>query len=218
MRVAIDVQPVRAPRADAERNRRRILDAAASVFAERGAGATLNDVARAAGVGVATVYRKFPDKEAVFDALFDVKIGNLLRLAAEASREEDPGLAFRGFLLEVLETRATDRSLGTVVMRTGRGERFATELGRGLAPTVERLIGRAQAAGEVREGFTGQDVCILSLMVGAVADNTRDVDPLIWRRYAQILIDGTRPSAVTEPLSPASLAFSDTAAVLGRAL
>jgi len=215
--MTIEAPPARAPRADAERNRRRILDAAASVFAERGVSATLNEVARAAGVGIATVYRKFPDKEAVFDALFDAKIDNLVRLAIEASTEEDPGLAFRSFLLGVIEARATDRGLGAVVMRTDRGEGFATELGRRLAPTVERLISRARAAGEVREGFTGQDVCILSLMVGAVADNTRNVDPRIWRRYAQILIDGTRPTAMTEPLSPAPLPFSDTAAVLGRA-
>lgn len=97
--MTIDAEQVRAPRADAERNRRKILDAAASVFAERGVTATVNEVALAAGVGVGTVYRKFPDKEAVFDALFDVKIDNLVRLAVEASRVQEPGPAFRGFLL-----------------------------------------------------------------------------------------------------------------------
>ena len=94
MYMTIDAEQVRAPRADAERNRRKILDAAASVFAERGVTATLNEVALAAGVGVGTVYRKFPDKEAVFDALFDVKIDNLVRLAVEASRVQEPGPAF----------------------------------------------------------------------------------------------------------------------------
>ena len=97
--MTIDAEQVRAPRADAERNRRKILDAAASVFAERGVTATVNEVALAAGVRVGTVYRKFPDKEAVFDALFDVKIDNLVRLAVEASRVQEPGPAFRGFLL-----------------------------------------------------------------------------------------------------------------------
>jgi len=113
----------------------------------------------------------------VFDALFDVKIDNLVRLAVEAPRVQEPGPAFGGFLLGVIEARATDRGLGVVVMRTGRGKRFATELGQRLAPIVERLISPARTAGEVREEFTGQDVCILSLMVGAVADNTRDIDP-----------------------------------------
>lgn len=116
--MTIDAEQVRAPRADAERNRRKILDAAASVFAERGVTATLNEVALAAGVGVGTVYRKFPDKEAVFDALFDVKIDNVVRLAVEASRVQEPGPAFRGFLLGVIEARATDRGLGVVVMHS----------------------------------------------------------------------------------------------------
>jgi len=122
----------------------------------------------------------------VFDALFDVKIDNLVRLAVEAPRVQEPGPAFGGFLLGVIEARATDRGLGVVVMRTGRGKRFATELGQRLAPIVERLISPARTAGEVREEFTGQDVCILSLMVGAVADNR-----------------GTRPTDMTEPLLPA---------------
>ena len=200
--MTIDAEQVRAPRADAERNRRKILDAAASVFAERGVTATVNEVALAAGVGVGTVYRKFPDKEAVFDALFDVKIDNLVRLAVEAPRVQEPGPAFRGFLLGVIEARATDRGLGVVVMRTGRGKRFATDLGQRLAPMVERLISRARTAGEVREEFTGQDVCILSLMVGRSRTTlaTSTLDPRIWRRYAQILIDGTRPTDMTEPL------------------
>ena len=210
----VDGHGVQAPRADAERNRVRILVAAASVFAEHGVGATLNDVARAAGVGIGTVYRKFPDKDALLDALFDVKVDNLVRLATEAAREPDAGVAFRGFLLGVIEARAGDRGLGAVVMR---GENLAAELGRRLAPTVEPLITRARAAGELRAGFTGQDVCILSLMVGAVADNTRDIDPRAWRRYAQLVIDGTRPAAAAAPLWPDSLPFRDAAAVLGRA-
>jgi len=141
----------------------------------------------------------------VFDALFDVKIDNLVRLAVEAPRVQEPGPAFRGFLLGVIEARATDRGSGVVVMRTGRGKRFATELGQRLAPIVERLISPARTAGEVREEFTGQDVCILSLMVGRSRTTlaTSTLDPRIWRRYAQILIDGTRPTDMTEPLLPA---------------
>jgi AcrR family transcriptional regulator len=215
--VASDTHPARAPRADAERNRARILDAATDVFAQRGVGATLNDVARAAGVGVGTVYRKFPDKDALLDALFDAKVDTLVRLAVEAAPIEDAGLAFRSFLLGVIEARATDRGLGTIVMGGDRGERFATELGQRLAPAVRPLIARAQAAGELRDGFTGQDVCFLSLMVGAVADATRDDDPGIWRRYAQMLVDGTRPAASPAPLAPPPLPFPATAAALGRA-
>lgn len=216
--MAVGVKPLpRSPRADAERNRRRVLDAAVRVFAERGVDATLNDVAREAGVGVGTVYRKFADKDALLDALFEVKIEQLVRLADEAAREPDPALAFRGFVLAVMEARAIDRGLGAVVLRTARGESFAAALGRRLGPTVERLISRAWTAGEVRDGFTGQDVCILAVMVGTVADHTRDIEPGLWRRYAQMLIDGTRPTASTQPLSPTPLPLADTAAALARA-
>ncbi len=211
-------QPLRAPRADAERNRRRVLEAAKSVFAERGANATLNDVARAAGVGVGTVYRKFPDKEALLDALFDDKISALVRLADEASRVEDAGAAIRGLFFSVMEARATDRGLDAILVVPGQSPRFAEELSREFVPTVDRLVARAIEAGELRSGFTSPEVCLLGFMVGKVADITRTTDPDTWRRYAQLLIDGTRPSAGTKPLLPAPLPFDDIAAALGRAV
>ena len=124
----------RAPRADAERNRRRVLAAAESVFAERGATATLNDVARAAGVGVGTVYRKFPDKEAMLDALFDDKIASLESLAEEASTIDDAGDAVRGLLLGLMEKRATDRGLDAILTAPGRSARFTEALGRRFVP------------------------------------------------------------------------------------
>ena len=260
--MAVDVGSSRTPRADAVRNRQRVLDAAVRVFAERGTDATLNDVAHEAGVGVGTVYRKFTDKDALLDALFEIKIDQLVRLADEAATEPDPALACHGFVLAVMEARATDRGLGAVVMRTTHGESFAAALGRRLGPKVERLVDRARAVraarapdrgrggvvmrttqgescaaargrrlgpkverlvdraravGAVRDGFTGQDVCLLAMMVGTVADHTRDVDPGLWRRYAQMLIDGTRPTASAEPLSPPPLPLPDLAAALGRA-
>lgn len=207
----------RLPRVDAERNRRRVLVAAARLFAERGPTATLNDVAHFAGVGVGTVYRKFPDKDAVLDALFDEKIGALLRLADEASVLDDAGAAFRNFLFGVMEMRATDRGLDAILMARGRSTRFTVELGRRFVPKVEQLVARAIRAGELRPDFTGQEVCLLGYMVGKVADVTRTTDPEAWRRYAQLLADGTRPSAGTEPLSPAPLSFTAISTALGRA-
>lgn len=207
----------RASRADAERNRRRVLEAAARVVAERGATATLNEVARAAGVGVGTVYRKFSDKEAMLAALFDDKVDSLVRLADEASKVDDAGEAIRGFLLGLMEQRATDRGLDAILTAPGQSARFSEELGRQFAPTVDRLVARAIHAGELRPDFTGQEVCLLGFMVGKVADITRTTDPETWRRYAQLLVDGTRPVAGTEPLSPAPLSFTDIAAALARA-
>lgn len=111
----------RTPRADALRNRQRVLDAASLVFASEGAAATLNDIARAAGVGVGTVYRKFPDKKAVLEALFDDKINLLEGLAEEHSTTEDPGVAFRDFLWSLMEARATDRGLDAILTSPNQG-------------------------------------------------------------------------------------------------
>src|SRR5690349_24529453 len=85
-------------RADAERNRARILAAAAEVFADRGLDASLDDIAAAAGVGVGTVYRRFPDKDALIDALFEVKIDRARALATEALEFEDPWEGFVFFI------------------------------------------------------------------------------------------------------------------------
>lgn len=208
--------PARAPRADAERNRRRVLDAGARVFAERGASATLTDVARAAGVGVGTVYRKYPDKQAILDALVEDKITSLVRLADEASMIGDAGPAIRALLLGVMERRATDRGFDAM-LSGGRSARFAEELGEKFAPTVDRLVARAIRAGDLRPDFSSQEVYLLGFMVGKVADITRATDPDAWRRYAQLLVDGTRRSAGTAPLSPAPLSFSQIATALGRA-
>ncbi|MGP3535128.1 TetR/AcrR family transcriptional regulator [Microbacterium sp. RD1] len=210
--------PERRPRADAERNRRRILDAATRVFAEHGPRATLNDVARAAGVGVGTIYRKYPDKEALLDALFDDKIDGILGVVRDAAAIGSPGEAFRAYLRGIIELHASDRSLATVLFGPGRYERFSAERFDELATTADALIDAAVAAGELRPGFTRQDTTVLAVMVGSVAVATRASDADAWRRYATIVVDGTRPSGDPSPLTPAPLPFRDTTDALGRML
>lgn len=193
------------------------MDAAARVFAERGSKATLNDIARVAGVGVGTVYRKFADKESVLDALFDEKVEALVDLAEQASKLSDAAAAFRELLLGVMTKRASDRGLDAILASPDRGGRFADELRRRFLPTVDRLVARAIEKGELRVGFSGSEVCVLAFMVGKVADITRDTDPDLWQRYAQMLIDGTRPVAGNPALVPGPLSFEQNVAALGRA-
>lgn len=130
----------RAPRADAEHHRQRVLDVVSRVFAERGSEATLNDVARAAGVGVGTVYRKFADREALFEGLFDAKFDALVDLAEQASKRPGPGVALRELLLGVISKRASDRGLDAILTSPGGGSRFAEEMERRLSPTTDRLV------------------------------------------------------------------------------
>jgi AcrR family transcriptional regulator len=193
------------------------MDAAAKVFAIHGSNASLNDVARAAGVGVATVYRKFADKDAMLDAIFEQKITSLVDEADKALLVADAGDAIRQLLFGVMEKRATDRGLDAVLTSSERNARFAHELTQRFLPTVDLLVARAVKEGELRADFSGHEVCLLAFMVGKVADITRESHPDVWRRYAQLLVDGTRSSPDTRPLTPAPLSFEESAAALGRA-
>ena len=103
--------PQRPLRVDAERNRQRILAAAATLFAERGVDVSLDDIAAAAGVGIGTLYRRFPDREALIEALFEDKVARIAKLAADALEIEDPWEAFLGFFRAAARMQAEDRGL-----------------------------------------------------------------------------------------------------------
>ena len=183
-------EPERPLRADAERNRRRILDTADRLFAERGFGVTLNEIAREAGVGVGTVYRRFPDLQTLVDALFTERFTIFQRLAAAAALEPDPGQALRRYLLNACEWRAHDRALEEILanasVHTGPIGGMRDELGR----AVDGLVERAAAAGAVRSDLASADVYNFLFIIGAVADRTRGVAPDAWRRYADVLMVG----------------------------
>src|SRR2546421_9804063 len=98
-------------RRDAERNRQRILDAARVVFAERGLSGSHDDIAHQAGVGVGTVYRRFPDKEQLIDALFETRIEEIANVARAAAENPDPWSALMGFLMRAQELQREDRGL-----------------------------------------------------------------------------------------------------------
>jgi AcrR family transcriptional regulator len=179
-------------RRDAERNRRRILAAAAEAFAEGGLAVTMDEIARRAGVGVGTVYRRFPDKELLIEALFEQRIDELVVLAEAAREDPDPWHGLVHFLETALALQAADRGLKEVVLSAAHGhERVARARAR-IAPVVDELIDRAQAAGELRPDVAGPDLALVQLMLGAVVDQTRDVAPDTWRRFLAIVLDGLR--------------------------
>ncbi|MCW3045960.1 MAG: regulatory protein TetR [Solirubrobacterales bacterium] len=186
-------------RRDAERNRRRILEAAREVFAERGLGVTMDDIADHADVGVGTVYRRFPEKEALIEALFEERVEELVSLAQEAMAEDDPWDALVGFLERGQALQASNRGLKELVLSTGYGrERVACMRDR-MAPLVHGLVERAQASGQLRPDIVGTDLPLIQVMLGGIVDFTRDVDPDTWRRMLAIIVDGLR---AREPLTP----------------
>lgn len=195
------VGPEQAPRLrkDAERNLARILTAAREVFRDRGVGATLNDIAHHAGVGVGTVYRKFSDKEALVDALFDDMVETVDGYLREALTEPDAWLGLTWALERVCEVQAFDRGLREVMLGTGRGPERQRQMRDRVAPSVDALVARAQEQGTLRRDLVPPDFPVLQLMVGAVTDHTGR--PELWRRYLVILIDGLR----AQPGRPTSL-------------
>jgi AcrR family transcriptional regulator len=187
-------QAGRALRRDAERNRQRILEAAAEVFTERGLEATLDDVARHAGVGVGTVYRRFPDKASLADALFDARIDALVEMAEQAKEQPDAWAALVWFLERSTEMMAGDRGLRQILLFAAHGhDRIASARGR-MRPAIASLVKRAQADGQVRADLAATDIPIIEFMLAAISEYTRHVRPALWRRFLPLMLDALRPA------------------------
>ncbi|WP_328293324.1 TetR/AcrR family transcriptional regulator [Kineococcus sp. NBC_00420] len=181
-------------RRDAERNLRRTLEAAVEVFAERGLAATLDDVAHHAGLGVATVYRRFADKDALVEALFEDRIRALVGLAETACAAEDPWDGLVTYLEAASSRMAADRGLRDAVLSPAHG-RVGVALARAeLGPLVDRLTARCREAGVLRPDVAGTDVATLLHAVQAAAQIGGTVSPEHWRRTLGVLLDGLAPA------------------------
>ena len=192
-------------RADAERNRLRILSAAAEVFAERGLDVSLDDIADAAGVGVGTVYRRFPSKDDLIDALFHAKIGEVEAAAHAALAIEDPWDGFEHFLREACRVHSRDSAMKDVLLAGACGRERVAHARSRIAPIAMKVVQRAQDAGVLRSDLGPFDMPMMQLMVATVAQRTRDVSPEYWQRAVTILVDGlkTRRDDVTPMPGPA---------------
>jgi AcrR family transcriptional regulator len=142
---------VRPLRADARRNRERVLEAAESVLATEGVSVPIDEVARRAGVGVGTVYRQFPTKEALLEAIMLRRMEKLVEDARSRTGAEDPGAAFFGFLEHLVDEATRKRDLADALAGAGidLGERSAS-VGQELTGVVAELLDRAQRSGAVR--------------------------------------------------------------------
>ncbi|MFI6402400.1 TetR/AcrR family transcriptional regulator [Streptomyces sp. NPDC050548] len=188
-------------RRDAELNRRRLMAAAREVFRDRGMAATLDDVARHAGLGVGTAYRHFANKEELVDAVFEDMIDRVEACAREAVADPDPWHGLAASLEKVCELQAQDRGLREVMLGTGKAAQRRALVDRRIKPLVDPLIDRAKEQGALRPDVEPLDLPMIQLMVGAVTDQTGEPD--LWRRYLRMLLDGmrTRPDG-TGPLPP----------------
>jgi AcrR family transcriptional regulator len=178
-------------RADARRNRDRLIAAAAGLFAERGLDVSLEEIARQADVGTTTAYRRFPDKEDLIDAVFSRHLDHFVALSAAAVRDPDPWSALTGFLEAVIELQAANRGFQQLFHNYQGTPGIARRRIR-ISRTVAALVTRAKKAGQLRSDVAGSDLVMVLLMVGTVADRMRDVGPDVWRRYLALVLDGLR--------------------------
>jgi AcrR family transcriptional regulator len=208
--------PSRPLRVDAERNRVRILEAAAVVFAERGLDGTLHDVAEAAGLGIGTVYRRFPDKEALIEALFETELARIADLAEQAAEQPDAWEALVGFLRTTSAEQAEDRGLHEVLNSTGYGQdRVAAGRSR-ILPIVAGMLERAQQQGMARPDIEPEDVGMLVMMVGSLAQFTHEARSDAWVRYFELMIDALRAQPGLNPLSVPALSEAELIAAMGN--
>ena len=177
-------------RADAQRNRDRLVAAGREVFAERGFEASLDEVARHAGVGVGTAYRRFPNKGALIDEIFEERVSEILDSLERALELEDAWLGLQQFITEFIEFQSADRGLKQAFHESSEGrERIKCAKERFL-PLLGALVDRAKAQGSLRADATLTDILMGTLMIGAAVDATREVDQDAWRRYLAFALDG----------------------------
>ena len=142
-------------------------------------------------MGVGTVYRRFPDKDALIDALFEEKIAKIVAFAREGLMNPDAWEGFAGFVRGVCRLQAEDQGLKEALMQVNRGKRLAATRDT-IAPVAGELLRRAQDAGVVRPDLSMQDVPMMHFSVGFVADRTREESPRYWERVLTLFLDGIR--------------------------
>jgi len=181
----------RKPRADAVRNRERVLEAAKAVFSTGGAEASLEAVARTAGVGIGTLYRHFPTREALFEAVYRREVQQLADLAEQLKQEAEPMDALRHWMRSNVRFVATKKGMleALALVAYKNTELFSFSFDR-LTQAVGGLLKRAIAAGEIRDDITPED--ILRALVGMCYMNDQPGWQASVLRLVDVFIDGLR--------------------------
>ena len=185
-------------RADAARNRERIIAAAAAVFAERGLEAATAEIAHRAGVGEATLFRRFPSKDDLIDAIIETRMEELAALADSAADAPDPASALERFMQDLVKQFSRDKGFFEAAgERCMNDPKFQSQRERGME-SVGRLLRRAQAAGAVRTDLSPADISFLagSAMYAMEVSKPGLRDDL-WKRYLRVILDGMKPEGAS---------------------
>jgi AcrR family transcriptional regulator len=196
--IAITEERARELRVDAQRNRERIIVAALEVFAERGLDASTAEIAHRAGVGEATLFRRFPTKDDLIMAIVETQMDETIALAEECASAADPGAGVERFLREMVERSVRDRGVLEAAKDRCIMRPELTERRRRVIALMSDLVKRGQAEGAVREDLSATD---LGMLISIAASTSEFPFPGLredlWKRYLQVILDGLRPDGAT---------------------
>ncbi|WP_196279950.1 TetR/AcrR family transcriptional regulator [Catellatospora paridis] len=190
-------------RADAERNRRRLIDAALVVFSERGLDAPLDEIARRAALGNATLYRHFPARRDLIAAVYAETLAEIVTAAERAVAHPDAWTGFHDHLVYLCGVQSRCRATSDLLTAAVSGVPGLDALHERAYHGLQRLIERAQAAGELRADFRHEDVALILMANAGLIERTADTAPTAWRRQLAYTLDGLRTTGHTPaPPSP----------------
>lgn len=208
-------------RRDAQRNRRALVEAARAVFGERGLDAPLDEIARRAGIGNATLYRHFPTRCTLIAAVFVDTLEDVVHAADQALSDPSPWDGFAGHVEFLCRLQATDRGLADLLTTTVTGDPRLEELRARALRDVVLLADRAKAAGELRDDFAPEDLALLLMANAGLVHRASAAAPTAWRRMLSFTLDGLRAGAGVTAAAPSpgessvARAMADQAARFG---
>jgi len=200
----VDPAEAAALRADAQRNRNRIVEVARELFAERGLDVPLAAIARHAGIGVATLYRRFPTKESLITEVFADQFAACSSIVDDALADPDPWHGFRVAIEKVCAMQATDRGFSAAFI-TAFPDAITIEQERDRAlHGFSELTRRAQQNGRLRPDFEQADLTLLLMANGGIIAESTDAAQAASRRLVAYLLDAFRANHAepAEPLPP----------------
>ena len=200
-------------RSDARRNREKILAAASELFALEGPDLCVDDIARRAGVGHATVFRRFPTKDDLVLAMFEERLDEIAAIAEAAAVHDDPWRGLVELMTEIGERHARDRGLMEALGTQVFGSPKLAEHRLRIIEPIGTLLRRAQEAGAVRADLEPADVMFLISAVAKSSPCHFEI-PDLWKRYLGVILDGMRPEPAS-PLSPTAPTMDEVERALG---
>ncbi|WBB69348.1 TetR/AcrR family transcriptional regulator [Micromonospora sp. WMMD812] len=213
-------RPPRAERRDSIRNRERIIDTARALFTSEGLDAPMDKIATTAGVAPGTLYRHFPSRLQLWEAVLEPPLRAQLELVDRAVANPDRWAGVTEFIMETCALEAERGGyLNLMTTRFDGAPRLVTLRGQ-IQRRIEELFDRAREEGAVRPDFTVEDLIFITLSNSRVAEVTRTVAPGAWRRNAELFLDSIRPERAhpltQPPLKPSQVASSMMRPALGR--